>query len=229
VPTTPTIASIIGGIQAQEALKLIHGLPVEPGKGIHFNGMTNEMHSTAYLPREDCESHWVYGEVVELPARAGYTTVAEMLRIVGPDLGPQAVIELDHELVIALTCPVCRTVDQVLRPLPQVSFEAAHCPACGTLRDASMTHQITGEPPFLSRTLASVGIPPLHVLRARNAAEYRFYELTGDAAEALHFRHFQGPAAGQPTSLGDRIRLGAEVALGADGENSARGRVNLHE
>jgi len=229
VPTTPTIASIIGGMQAQEALKLIHGLQVEPGKVIHFNGMTNEMHSTAYLPREDCESHWIYGEVVELPARAGFTTVAEMLRIVSPDLGPQAVIELDHELVIALTCPVCHTVDQVLRPLPQVSFESAHCPACGTLRDASLTHQITGEPPFLNRTLASIGIPPLHILRARNAVEYRFYELTGDAAEELHFRHFEGPEASQPSSVRDRIRLGAEVSVGEDGQNSAHGRVSVHE
>ena len=32
VPTTPTIASIIGAIQAQEALKLIHDMPVEEGK-----------------------------------------------------------------------------------------------------------------------------------------------------------------------------------------------------
>jgi adenylyltransferase/sulfurtransferase len=41
VPTTPTIASIIGGIQSQEALKLINGMPVEPGKVIHYNGMVN--------------------------------------------------------------------------------------------------------------------------------------------------------------------------------------------
>ncbi len=36
VPTTPTIASIIGGMQSQEALKLIHGMPVEAGKVVHF-------------------------------------------------------------------------------------------------------------------------------------------------------------------------------------------------
>lgn len=223
VPTTPTIASIIGAMQAQEALKLIHGLPVEPGKVIHFNGMTNDMHAAAYLPLEDCESHWTYGEVVELPARAEFTTLDEMLRIVRPDLGPQAVIELDHELVTALSCPSCGSVDQVLRPLPQVSFEAAHCPACGALREASMTHQISGEQPFLSKTLASVGVPPLHVLRARNAAEYRFYELTGDLSEALHFRHFEGSEVHRAR---DRIRLGGEVS---EAVNPASGRVVLHE
>ena len=33
VPTAPTIACMIGGLQVQEALKLIHGLPVEAGTG----------------------------------------------------------------------------------------------------------------------------------------------------------------------------------------------------
>ncbi len=88
VPTTPTIASIIGAMQSQEALKLLHGLPVEPGKVIHFNGMINEMHTTAYRARPDCESHWTYGEVTELPARAEHhhpgRAAAHRLRRSGP-------------------------------------------------------------------------------------------------------------------------------------------------
>jgi molybdopterin/thiamine biosynthesis adenylyltransferase/DNA-binding transcriptional regulator YhcF (GntR family) len=229
VPTTPTIASIIGAMQSQEALKLIHGLPVEPGRVIHFNGMTNDMHTTAYLPREDCESHWIYGEIIELPARAEFTTLDEMLRIVRADMGPEAVIELDHELVTSLTCPTCGTREEVLRPLHQVSFESAHCPVCGTLRDAEMTHQVIGGEPYLQRTLASVGVPPLHILRARNAVEYRFFELTGDLSEALHFRHFEGPEPADPKVVRRRIRLGSEVHLPNDRRNPACGRVILRE
>src|SRR5512136_2056234 len=120
VPTTPTIASIIGGMQSQEALKLIHDMPVEPGKVVHFNGLTNEMHTSAYVPREDCESHWIYGDAVELPARAEHTTLGELLRIARADLGPDAVIELDQELILSLECPKCKTVEQVLKPLPEV-------------------------------------------------------------------------------------------------------------
>src|SRR5512137_1745019 len=105
VPTTPTIASIIGGMQSQEALKLINGMPVEPGKVTHFNGMVNEMHTTAYSPREDCESHWTYGDVTELPARAERTTLDDILRIACADLGLNAVLELDQELITKLECP----------------------------------------------------------------------------------------------------------------------------
>jgi adenylyltransferase/sulfurtransferase len=195
VPTTPTIASIIGGIQSQEALKLIHDMPVEAGKVIHFNGLTNDLHTSAYVPQADCESHWSYGEVVELPARAEHTTLADMLRIARADLGPQAVIELDQELILSL------------------------------LRETRMTHLITGDETFLHRTLASVGVPKLHILRANNEHEFRFYELTGDLPEALHFRHFEGTAP--DSAAAGRIRLGEAFAPDAPRGNPAHGRIML--
>jgi adenylyltransferase/sulfurtransferase len=229
VPTTPTIASIIGGMQAQEALKLIHGMPVEAGKVIHFNGMTNEMYTSAYLPREDCESHWTYGAIQELPARTDRTTLEELLRIARADLGAEALLDLDQELVLALICPNCHTREPVLRPIAEVTFEAGHCPVCGVLRETELTHQIAGTESFLHRTLASVGVPPLHVVRAHNAREFRFYELTGDLPEALHFRHFEGPEVATLQPLRERIRLGAGVEPEVDDSHLARGRVVLRD
>ena len=44
-------------------------------------------------------------------------------------------IELDQELLTSLDCPNCHTVEQVLRPLSEVTFEAGHCPTCGVLRE----------------------------------------------------------------------------------------------
>ncbi|HLA08549.1 MAG TPA: ThiF family adenylyltransferase [Anaerolineales bacterium] len=230
VPTTPTIASIIGGMQSQEALKLIHGMPVEPGKVVHFNGLNNEMHTTAYVPREDCESHWIYGEIVELPARAERTTLQDLLRIARSDLGEQAVIELDQELITSLECPTCHTMEQTLKPLSDISFEAGHCPTCGTLRDAQFTHTITGNENFLHHTLASIGVPALHILRAQNGIEYRFYELTGDLAETLHFRHFEqyDLEKGKSTSR-ERIHLKSEVQLINTPTRVASGRIRLKD
>ncbi len=229
VPTTPTIASIIGSMQAQEALKIIHGMPVEAGKVTHFNGLTNEMHTTAYPAHEDCESHWVYGDVIELPARANVMTLEELLRIARADLGPDAVIELDQELILSLSCPKCKTKDQVLRPISEVSFDAGPCPVCGTFREIEMTHTITGDEPFLYRTLASVGMPPFHIVRAFNSVEYRFYELTGDQGETLHFRHFEKPASEGKLSLRHRIRLGEELDLADSLAKPAKGRIQLHD
>jgi adenylyltransferase/sulfurtransferase len=199
VPTTPTIASIIGAMQSQEALKLINNMPVEPGKVTHFNGMVNEMHTTAYSPREDCESHWIYGDVTELPARAERTTLDDILRIACADLGLNAVIELDQELVTKLECKNCHTVEETLKPLSDVTFESGHCPICGELREASMTHLITGDETFLHRTLSSVGIPRLHIIRAQNGVEYRFYELSADLPDTLHFRDYESTIKNEDT------------------------------
>ncbi len=193
VPTTPTIASIIGAIQSQEALKIIHDKPVEAGKVMHFNGMTNEMHKTSYTPVEDCESHWTYGKITELPLRADTTTLEDMLKVIRRDLGPQAVLELDQEIILSLYCRDCQTKEDILEPISHVGFNRAHCPSCGMLRETEMTHIVTGSEPFLNRTLASLGVPKLHILRAYNAEKYAFYELSGDLESALHFDHFQKP------------------------------------
>jgi adenylyltransferase/sulfurtransferase len=40
-PTTPTTASVIAGMQVQEALKLIHGLPTLKGEGFVFEGINH--------------------------------------------------------------------------------------------------------------------------------------------------------------------------------------------
>ena len=233
VPTTPTIASIIGGMQSQEALKLINGMPVEPGKVTHFNGMVNEMHTTAYSARDDCESHWTYGEITELPARAERTTLADLLRIARADLGPDAMIELDQELITQLECPNCHTVEQILRPLSEVTFEAGHCPTCGVLRESTLTHLISGEENFLHRTLASVGVPALHIVKAHNGLQYRFYELTGDLPDTLHFRDFEqsritlAPVAPAAPSA-RRVRLKDEIKLKPATVEVAQKRIKLH-
>ncbi|MEW6406552.1 MAG: ThiF family adenylyltransferase [Chloroflexota bacterium] len=233
VPTTPTIASIIGAMQSQEALKLINGMPVKPGHVTHFNGMVNDMHTTAYSPREDCESHWTYGDITELPARAERTTLDDILRIACADLGLNAVIELDQELVTKLECPNCHTVEEVLRPLSEVTLEAGNCPTCGILREASMTHVITGEETFLHRTLSSVGVPPLQIIRAHNGVEYRFYELSADLEDTLHFRHFESSI--KVNVKPSRIRIKGKVQLNLkDGKDAPlvlrpRARVKLRD
>jgi adenylyltransferase/sulfurtransferase len=205
VPTTPTISSIIGGMQAQEALKLIHSMTVNAGGVTHVNGLTNDFHTTAYSPNNDCESHWVYGDITEMPnLKAATTTVAEFLRIAREQLGSDALIELDQEIVTQLECHRCETTTDVYKPISQVSYNDGLCPGCGELREVHMAHVVTGDEPFVHRTLLAIGIPPLHVIRVRNDQEYRFIELTGDLPETLHWSHFAG---GARSAYASRVRL----------------------
>jgi hypothetical protein len=153
----------------------------------------------------------------------------ELLSIVHADLGPEALIELDQELILALECPNCKTVTRLVKPISQVSFESVHCPNCGAFRETRMTHVITGEEDFLHHTLASLGVPPLHILRAYNLEEYRFYELTGDLEDALHFSDFDESSPTYRERVRQRIRLGDQIKLKDVRTNPARNRIVLHD
>lgn len=186
------------------------------------------MHTSAYTARDDCESHWSYGDITELPLSAGTTSLAEFAGIVQADLGPDTLIELDQELILSLDCPQCGTHEEVLKPMSQVSFNSAHCPVCGILREIDMTHAIKGKESYAQLSLASAGIPPLHIIRAFNSMEYRFYELTGDLKGTLHFRHFQRQDNRLlTTALRETIRLHDVIVSEEPPANPAHGRVNL--
>src|SRR5205085_5155147 len=78
VPTSPTIASMIGGLQVQEALKLLHGLPVSAGEALVWNGVANHFYKTAFQRRENCLSHETYPEPTEIPLAAIEATGDEL-------------------------------------------------------------------------------------------------------------------------------------------------------
>ena len=69
----------------------------------------------------------------------------------------------------------------------------------------------------------SSDVPPLHILRAFNSKEFRFYELSGDLNDALHFSHFEHPEMKKVIGLKGRIRLGDTVKI------KGKPRIVLHE
>ena len=56
-PTTPTIASIIGGIQVQEVIKVLHGMDSLIGRGFVFEGVTHNSYAVNYPISPDCGWH----------------------------------------------------------------------------------------------------------------------------------------------------------------------------
>lgn len=188
VPTTPTSASIVAAFQTQEALKLIHDMEVQPGKALMINGLTNDIYLTEYPVKEFCMSHSRLDPIVELQdVTATGTTLAGLLAIARERLGPEAVLEFDSELVVAMVCGSCGNEEPIFQRMARLYEEAAVCPNCGNQREMRLTHRITGEEEFLERTLAEVDVPPLGIIRARNGSERIYLELTGDKETFLQF------------------------------------------
>lgn len=180
VPTTPTSASIVAAFQTQEALKLIHGLEVEPGKALLINGLTNDVYSTEYPVKDFCMSHSRLETIVELPEVHSGTTLGELLAVARERLGGEAVLEFDGEVVVAMECGACGQVEPVFQKMARLYETAATCPHCGERREMVLTHRITGDEDYLDCTLAEFDVAPLSIIRARNGQESIYLEMTGD-------------------------------------------------
>src|SRR5689334_3486263 len=114
VATTPTISSIIAGLQVQEAVKLLHGLPVLAGKGFIFEGLNHTSYRVEYTENEACMSHYTFGEVVALPCASRTMTLAQLLERARKDLDTSRVIfEFSRDIIHKLVCPGCGREEDV--------------------------------------------------------------------------------------------------------------------
>jgi adenylyltransferase/sulfurtransferase len=188
VPTTPTSASIVAAFQTQEALKLLHGLEVQPGKALMINGLTNDIYLTEYPVKADCMSHSTLEPIVELPeATAAGTTAGALLATARERLGPEAVLEFDSEIVTTMTCPSCGQVEPMFKRMGRLYEGEYACPNCGNRREMHLTHRISGDEDYLERTLAELDVPALGIIRARAGGQREYLELTGDKTGFLSF------------------------------------------
>ena len=196
-PTTPTISSIVAGVQCQEAVKLLHGLDTIGGRGWVFSGLTTDAYQTEFQRKPDCFAHDPLDEVVALDAGADTMTVADLLEEARKVAGRGARVELGRDVIEKLACPRCGTEEQLYAPAGRVGAEKADCPRCDghVRRDVVTFDTIRGTEPaaFLGRTLAGVGVPPFDILTVRDPITGRAFglELAGDASRVL------GPLAGE--------------------------------
>ncbi len=89
VPTTPTTASIIAGVQVQEAVKYLHGLDVIAGQGFVFDGTHHQSYLVRYTRKDDCPAHEADEPVELLPGGAADTRVGDLLERVRRTWAPR--------------------------------------------------------------------------------------------------------------------------------------------
>ena len=177
VPTAPTISSMIAGLQTQEALKLLHGLPVDAGQAMIYNGMTNQFYKTAFQRKDDCLSHEVYSEIVVAEALSVDHTPRDLFawlsseRLSSDQLSSEPgtlgamMLRLHHDLVLSMRCHSCQVDTTVMLPLPKVSMNDAICSECGETRKPETAHTISADSRLANQTFAQLGVPPYDIVR----------------------------------------------------------------
>jgi adenylyltransferase/sulfurtransferase len=179
VPTAPTIASMMAALEVQEALKLIHGLPVAAGSAMVFNGVANQFYTTQLPYREDCLSHETYPEPV--PLELGHrATVAELFAAAMPTVAGPWTLALERDMVTSLNCPRCGWRREVHRPRTRVKMSEAVCPQCREPAAPELVSAVGDDSPLAARPLADVGVPPYDIVRIDGAESTGFFLLGGD-------------------------------------------------
>ncbi len=169
VPTTPTISSIIAGIQVQEAMKLIHGLPVLASRGFVFEGMNHSSYAVTYTENPDCMSHYTIPSLIRLPGRSGDWTLEALRRRAQMDLqAEEVVLEFSRDIVQRLACATCGKVEDLYVPASRLRYGQAKCPDDGQMRVVRTIHAYNGTESYGGRTLDQLGLPLFDVLVARS-------------------------------------------------------------
>ncbi len=179
VPTAPTIASMMAALEVQEALKILHGLPVAAGSAMVFNGVTNQFYSTKLPFREDCLSHETYPEpaVLDLGHAAPAADLFDRAREV---LGGPLTLPLERDLVTAIVCPRCDHRVEVFRPRTKVGMAEANCPRCKEPGHPEIINAVEESSPLARLPLARLGIPPYDIVRVDSPESSAFFLLAAD-------------------------------------------------
>ena len=188
LPTTPISASIIGAMQAQEAMKVIYGndAALTADRRYFYDGQSNE---SSYYParplRDDCLSH-VRWEIEEDESLSADMTLAELLTALERRYRTDDIrIELEYDVVLELYSEESERSTEVL--LPRFRIDAATYAAHQFVAGESVRIPPEATVSVLDRTfprpdarLTELGVPYWQVLPVEAGEEFYFVALAAD-------------------------------------------------
>lgn len=186
VATTPTIASVIAGLEVQEAVKWLHGLPVLAGRAFIFEGLNHTSYRVEYTENDSCMSHHTLEKLVALPETSRELTLEQLLARAKHELGADEVtIEFSRDVVHKLSCAGCGRAEELFAAVGTVPYRRGKCARCGQMRSVITAHSYSGAEPYGQRTLNRLGLPLFDVYSARSAEDEIAYLIAGDQKAVL--------------------------------------------
>lgn len=189
-PTTPTTASVIGAIQAQEVIKLLHGMEALLGRGFVFEGAKHSSYVISYLKNPDCVWHDSSCPVAAMYDLDSETTFQMIWDRASKQIGPLDAIDFSREIVDRLDCPSCRHAEKVLQPLDKIDESRILCKHCGSECSPIFLHSVGVGSNFLKLTVRQLGLPLWDIVWARCGDTCLGLEITGDKKRERFFDEY---------------------------------------
>ena len=196
VATTPISASIIGAMQVQEAMKIIHIDPEDggqfktlQGKMLRYEGLTNSMNIYKYSSwKKNCPAHEQWDNIIECKELSASMSVKDVL---------ERLKSLLKVKMLEINMRNNKFIDKIISDKPEKEFEVMipesklddyissnvelRKLSYRTLFHKSFYEVIDKNFPYLDMTLQQIGIPPFDVLEVVTSKKLYHVELTGDS------------------------------------------------
>ena len=172
VPTTATSASVIAGLQTQEAVRVLHRLPSPiANRGWIFTGETFDSYVIEYTEDPLCMAHDRYDDLV-FESYGDEASISDFLEADArrPGFTPDA-IDFEVEIVRSARCLECDWDTDVSCRLDAVSVERVTCPTCGSLGQLDVVLSIGVDDPLVAQPLRSLEMPDDDVVTVRSGQQ----------------------------------------------------------
>lgn len=196
VATTPVSASIVGAVQTQEAMKIIHmdsyagEIPFSTlqGRMWRYEGLTNTTNTYRFASwKKHCPAHELWEPVIQAPTLSAETTVAEALAVV-KDLTGASAVEINlmnNKFIEAIVSDNPEKEFRVMVPESKLDSVISENSEMRKLSYKTIFHKkfyenIDAEFPFSDLTLSQIGIPYFDVIKVSTDKGEFFVELTAD-------------------------------------------------
>lgn len=197
VATTPISASIVGAMQSQEAMKVIHTSPSEEspfktlmGKMWRFEGMTNTVTTYKYSSwKKNCPAHERWSDIISCEDLSAEMAAGEVLARL------KQLLEVNY---VEINMRNNKFIEKIISDRPEKEFkllipeskldEKIHSDAelrklsYSTIFHKCFFENIDGDFPYLDLSLSEIGIPPYDVMQVSTEKGIKYVELSKDAS-----------------------------------------------
>ena len=197
VATTPISASIIGAMQVQEAMKIIH-LDDESGNGqiktlqgkmLRYEGLTNTTSIYRFASwKKNCPAHERWDQIVSASELSATHTVKQTIKELKQLLGVSA-LEINmrnNKFIDKIISDKPEKEFQVMLPESKLDRYISNDPELKKLSYRTLFHKsffenIDDDFPYMDLTLEQIGIPPFDVIQVSTEKGQFYVELGADA------------------------------------------------
>jgi hypothetical protein len=123
---------------------------------------------------------------VRIPETSNDLTLHHLWQRARQDLASnKVIIEFSRDVIQRLTCPKCRSAEEVFAAVGRIPYDDGACPRDGQMRVVEQIHLYSGQEPFGHRKLSHLGLPLFDIFVARSFEREIGYLVSGDAETVL--------------------------------------------